>query len=159
VSSVSAATCGVDRGGGASGVGGAASVPSAAVGPTQRPDAPVAAPEDPARSMRVMRGRGINASVICDMTRGELASSIAGYMVHYDPELTVEFVELRRCFCAAFKRNGIVGEALIGDGAVKYEEFLALMSTALVSDGVCQHSLGYSALIRKFAMQAQMQRR
>lgn len=104
-----------------------------------------------AASLQRLRAQGVSSVVIEDMTRGDLASCIAAYIVRYDVRLAVEFADLCICFSEAVDRHGIIGDALVGPDRLEHASFVCILESALYLSRHVNCRLGYSALILNFA--------
>jgi hypothetical protein len=146
-----AAAGGDDSGGDDSGGGG----DNGGRGGLAAPDGGCSAVEAATASLRsriaALEAEGVDADVVGGLSRSQLASVLAAFMISYEASLPVEFALLQRCLARVFDEQGIAGRALVGEDAVPDVDFYEAVVDGLRGDAACRASLGYKARLRAFS--------
>jgi hypothetical protein len=97
--------------------------------------------------------QGVNSKVVSGMSRHELASTLAAFMICYDANVPERFVQLRRCLTHIFRENDIAGQVVVGNVAILDAEFYDVVVAGMGRGSGCQASIGYRVRIRAFLSQ------
>jgi WD domain, G-beta repeat len=113
---------------------------------------PAAAASISAR-IAALKVQGVNSKVVSGMSRHELASTLAAFMICYDANVPERFVQLRRCLTHIFRENDIAGQVVVGNVAILDAEFYDVVVAGMGRGSGCQASIGYRVRIRAFLSQ------
>jgi WD domain, G-beta repeat len=100
--------------------------------------------------LRTLREQGVYSHNVSQMSYGELATCIAGFLVEYHEMRRHQFDELQRCLGLLFLENGMSGSHLVGNHAVSSQDFFEFVVDGLRADHKCGPTIAYKSSLRRF---------